>query len=159
MNEESDFETDPVCSPVMLRFEATFHPAPGFAYLKDAAAGEAVPAEIEPLCWPPASNPAYALRKLVMRPGMLCGGLPPTTLRELLMFMKGMFYGVIPIGHSSPEEGEFETYVQARFGKPRMHWNTILLDAFSDLPYDEAHEAVAQVVGDWIASRAPRGEG
>jgi hypothetical protein len=146
----------------MLRYEATFHPAPGYEHLKNGAAGEAVPAEIESLCGWPARNPASALWYLVFRTGMACGELPPKTLRELLLVIRGMFLGVIPKnrGHSSPEEDEFAAYVQARFGQPRTsHWNVILLDAFSHLPYEDARDAVAQVVTDWIASRAPRAEG
>ena len=156
---ESDFES--VWEPI-IRIEATFHPAPGFEYLKNVPLGEceAVPMEpmisvamdLKPVNTNGAASPVDFIEDVLLRPRMFCPDVE--TLRDLLVFVQGVCCGQRP-PHGAGCTGDFTTYVNQRFNQlQNTAWTTTLLNEFSNRPLSEACEAIVRVLRDWRKSKA-----
>jgi hypothetical protein len=146
------FGGEPVCKPI-IRCETTLRLAPDFQYLDSAPFGETEPCHLGPMNSVQEADAIQRLERIFFRPRMYFDDVD--NLRDLMIFVRGVCRGLAPpTGHSFIGEGDFGDYVRQRFGhSPRGSWTTTLLNAFSDRPFFEACEAIAQLIREWKASR------
>jgi hypothetical protein len=137
-----------VCAP-LVHYAVTFRPEPAFQFLDNVPAGDSEPCAISPVATS-AHDPLERLELLFWRPRMWCEDVE--SLRDVLCIARGFSLAQAG-GHAFEGEDELTKYIHQRFPQSApAPWTAVLLKEFSDRPYLEACQEIAQILHDWRAS-------